>query len=184
MELISNDEFLVTTKVLSSLFGVTDRTISNWVEEGMPKEGHGKFNLKNVMAWQRKNSPSFVSFSENREEYEEDEDGDLTLKTQKALAEIRMKKAKAESLEIELKKEKKKLLDKDIFINEISKIITAQKSAFLSLPTKLSPILAEISDPNEVKETINSYVRDILEDLSSLNEHNIDEYIDRVANAI
>jgi hypothetical protein len=70
------------------------------------------------------------------------------------------------------------LIERDIFIEEVGKIIVAQKSAFLSLPTKLTPILADINDPNEIKETINEYVRDILEDLSILDEDNIQEFID------
>lgn len=46
-----NDVLLASVGQLAHLFGVTDRTIRNWVEKGCPRLSNGKYDLKAVLEW-------------------------------------------------------------------------------------------------------------------------------------
>ena len=46
---------IVTTAEMNELFQVTRETISQWTQAGMPKVGHGKFDLSAVFDWWREN---------------------------------------------------------------------------------------------------------------------------------
>ena len=60
-----------TGSAVAELFGVTDRTIRNWRNEGMPEAANGKYKLHECFAWwlENINKPSSDKEEKARERY-------------------------------------------------------------------------------------------------------------------
>ncbi len=50
---IPDDRWHISTAEMSNLFGVTIPALRKWVKNGCPQLGHGKWDLKAVLAWKR-----------------------------------------------------------------------------------------------------------------------------------
>ncbi len=60
-----------TAASVGQFFGVADRTIRQWVSEGMPRAAHGKYNLIDCFAWWQENinKPASGAEADARERY-------------------------------------------------------------------------------------------------------------------
>jgi phage terminase Nu1 subunit (DNA packaging protein) len=57
---------IFSASAVAEFFGVAPRTIRHWVSEGMPKIGHGKFNLMECFAWWNENMNNSSSATEEK----------------------------------------------------------------------------------------------------------------------
>lgn len=74
-------------------------------------------------------------------------------------------KIEAQTKEIELLKKKNQLLDKDMILQEISKIGNKLKEGLLAIPSRISSELAQESDSKTIYNRLNKEIRKTLDDI-------------------
>ena len=119
---------------LCNIFGVTNKTISAWAREGMPRVSHGKFALKAVLKWWLdKHSASGHGRDETITE-----------------AKRRYWSAKAEQAQRENEIQEGKVVHIDSVITANSRILQMLKSKCLSLATRLPPLLEGLETAEQI----------------------------------
>ena len=115
----------VTTADLAEFFKVTKMGISFWVKEGMPRIGSNKFDLWEVMQWH-------LTRIENRMDIAVQESNSETDK-------IRKTRIEADLKQLELDQQLGKIIEMDVAINELSKVMSIVRNTITSLPNKIAP---------------------------------------------
>lgn len=117
---ISDNTF--STNAIAELFSVSDRTIRNWCDEGMPKKSHGRFNIIDCFNWWNENLNKATKKEETARE--------------------RYWMAKAEREELAVKKLLESVIEKEDLeqewckrIQEIIKGLSSQEAIFPDLLT-------------------------------------------------
>jgi terminase small subunit / prophage DNA-packing protein len=146
----------LTTKQLSDLFCISDRTVRNWTAKGMPKIAPGKFDGLAAVRW----------YAENVFMPEAAESRDLL---SKAEAERLMLNLKAELLQVEVDKEKGKLVPLEEIKRDWGRIAQAVKTGLYGIPYRLAAILATVDNESEIRKMIKQEVNRSLDEISAGN---------------
>lgn len=142
-----------TTADLMELFDVSRQTISNFVDQGMPKVEENTFDLAACVRW--------LLARKDRERQELIQN--LGLEHQ----ETRLKKAQADLKEIELAKEVATLVPVDLVEREWDRLYSVTKTHLLSLPSKIAVQVRAAKDIPETKSIMEEEIRQALYELSS-----------------
>lgn len=150
------DSVVVNTQAVAKMFGVTDRRVRQFVEEGViDRVGHGRFNVIDTVN-------KYVTHLRMSNDQLDENDITESLEYERYLHE----KAKREKAEIELAHIKGTMHS----ANEVEKVMNNMLASFrarmLSLPSKVTPSLAnqEVAD---IEKIIESQVHEALIELSN-----------------
>jgi terminase small subunit / prophage DNA-packing protein len=146
----------LSTKQLSDLFQVSDRTIRSWATRGMPRKAPGRFEGLEAVRW----------YAENIFIPEAAESRDLL---SKAEAERLMLNLKAELLQVEVDREKGKLVPLEEVKADWIRIAQAVKTTLYGIPFRLAAIIATVDNENEIRKMIKSEVNRALTEISEGN---------------
>ena len=145
------------TTLLTAFFEVTRKTIAAWAKSGMPKEAHGRYNLKKCFDW----------WCENIEASKEDRDPTI-----RAL--------RAENLRIKNEREAMKrdvekglLLPRSDLLPEWVKVYREFCQGLMGLGNKLPPLLEGLSQ-EEIQVALNSNHKELLRALARPGKHRPD----------
>ncbi len=137
---------------VAKVFGVSVRTVANWIKEGMPKAENGTYDLIEIRAWHalRKQRKSAKSGGKNELE----------------MWEMKYRKFKAKLAEVAYKKEIGLLYEKDIVEKNLVMIFTTVRYKFLNIPQQVSPQLEGLN-VRQIAEILSSRIKDICKELST-----------------
>lgn len=160
---IKDGKLFVKSSALAIIEGVTQRTITNYRQRGIPTEDQQWFDYAKVRKWLREQECVIKK---------EEEGSNINWKQQKLIADTKLQKAKAEKEELDLKMLK----------NEVITISEAQKSLisfcenfkdfYMNLPDK---IMLRIQPFVSKREAFNIY-----KDLRNEIENIVNEYIEQL----
>lgn len=139
-------------------FGVTGRTIRNWIQQGMPvRENEGGYDLAEIYRWKVE---------------KDGEDGDGG--NQKHHWEIHYRQYKALLAEIEYRKALGELITKEeVDQGRVQRILTIKK-ALLGLPDRLAPQVVNL-DVKSAKQVIKIRIEEIINDFARGGDGIIDD---------
>lgn len=141
----------MSTETIAHVFGLTPTRVRQLTKEGMPRAGRNRYHLPNCVQW----------YTEHLKEKSQNPDHET--KRQRS----RLLKARADKAVLEVKQAEQALIDmadvKTIWANHI----VAAKTKLLGMPSKLAPILAEITDPAAIQEEVKRLVFEILTELAN-----------------
>jgi phage terminase Nu1 subunit (DNA packaging protein) len=146
---------IVTTAQAAEAFQVSRKTISFWVKKGMPKKQHGKFDLHNIVIWWADNIHRTDGSSEvmdSKEKY--------------WAARARREVVRADEAE-------GRVIPVDQATDDFFTIGRTFRDAILSIPGRLGPEMASITDVHQATFKLTEALHDALLELS-----NRPEYID------
>lgn len=128
-------------------FGVTDRTIRNWIQQGMPVREDGGYDLAEIYRWKS----------------EKDGDGDQG--NQKHHWETHYRQYKALLAEIDYRKALGELVTKEeVEQGRVQRIMTIKK-ALLGLPARLAPQVVNL-EIKKAEEVIRIRIEEIINDFA------------------
>ena len=160
---IKDGKILVKSSALAIIEGVTQRTITNYRQRGIPTEDQQWFDYTKVRKWLREQEGVIKV---------EEEDTNINWKQQQLIADTKLKKAKAEKEELDLKMLKNEV----ITINEAQKslILFCEnfKDYYMNLPDK---IMLRIQPFVSKREAFNIY-KDLRDDIENI----VNEYIEQL----
>lgn len=110
---------------IAEIFGVTDRSIRMWAGKGCPREGRGKWNVRDVLAWWLENI------------YKADED---TNESKKSKDQYWDAKARTETVKADVA-EKESIKVKD-FMEAWVWRLSEMSNGLGAIPMRISPLLA------------------------------------------
>lgn len=160
---IKDGRLFVKSSALAIIEGVTQRTITNYRQRGIPTEDQQWFDYVNVRKWLREQDGVIKK---------EEEDTGVNWKQQQLIADTKLKKAKAEKEELDLKI----LKDEVITITEAQKSLISFcenfKDFYMNLPDK---IMLKIQSFVSKREAFGIY-----KDLQNTIEQTVNEYINQL----
>jgi len=115
-------EIIVTTAQCCEFFDVTKVTLANWANRGCPKDGHGKWILKEVFDWYLEN---VQGDAENRKSLEE--------------AKLLYWKARADREKLETDRERGAYIPRERVLRELLDRIHILKADLLAIPRVFPP---------------------------------------------
>ncbi len=144
-----DDKWIVGTNELCEVLDVTRRRLTDYVKEGMPKLGRGKFDLPSVIRWRITRAENVANaqvkhFNEKQE-------------LQQTNVEIR---------KIELAQMRGELIDQNLvapFINELGSLVATQ---FDSIGQRCCNELIGVTDADVIQEKINNECRSARETIA------------------
>lgn len=134
---------LLTGSALGEVFGVAERTIRRWRDDGLPEAGPGKFSLPECFAWWQENinKPGSAKEEKSRERYWN---------------------AKAEREELAVKKLAESVLDRSdlqaVWCQRLSEVIRGLESQEHVFPALLANL-----PPAEIRKLVEDYNRKLRE---------------------
>lgn len=131
----------------AAYFGVRTRTLQYWIQNGMPVNSDGTYDVEVIKAWRAQD--------ERRQKKEKSPDD----------PEVRFRTAKARLAEIELAKRMGDLLPREEVESEWLNIIITLKKSLLGLPKRLAPQLVGL-DAKLIQTALNKHIRELLENLT------------------
>lgn len=156
---IDGDEIILSSSAMQYVFGISDRTLTDWERAGCPKLGRGQWPLSQVLKW-RSGALDYEAAGNDR-------------------AALRDKKLKAEALKTEEQARKAKMereilegkyvLKEDAYKAWASRIVEL-KSGLMNLTKSLPPEVAE-QDAGTVEAAIRREVVNLLEQYSREGEY-------------
>lgn len=144
---------LVDKKTLCALFGVSERSLTEWTKEGMPvaaSGGRGKSNQYesiDVLAW-------YIERQINKATVEGDFEPESAMGAALMKERTRKMAADADISEITASVKRGDLLVKDRVRHEWSRLISDFRQAAMQLPLRLAPKLLNIQTQERVKELV------------------------------
>lgn len=155
---IENNRLLLSTAGIEKAFNVSRQALSQWGENGCPKQGRGWWDLNEVINWKIERDVGVV-----RKEF------DMTDKDRKMLYEADLKKAQAEAAEFKNAITRGDYLEKVQVITDLSRFFSVFKQAAIGIPrkvaTEISPFV-EVEQSRAVEAMLNDIIRDVLEEFS------------------
>jgi phage terminase Nu1 subunit (DNA packaging protein) len=143
---------------LAEIFCVSKMTISNWVDEGMPRGDRGTYDVRACAAWIEARRKAEVDLRLANLDLDE--------------AERRYRLAKAESAELDLALKKGDLIPVEKVLAIWERHISAAKTKFLAFPSKLAPMLLGAQNRLDIHNILGEEVRNLLEDLAGGGSRN------------
>lgn len=139
--------FLETVAQVSKTFGVSERTVYNWLKNGMPVTESGHYDIASIYAWKIQ-----------REGSGEDSG-------QKQKWETHFRQYRALTAEIEYRKKLGELVTREeVEDGRVQRILTIKK-ALLGLPDRLAPQVVNL-DIKKAKEIIRIRIEEIINDFA------------------
>jgi phage terminase Nu1 subunit (DNA packaging protein) len=135
-------------------FSVSRQTISNWVDQGMPKTKENQFDLVACFQWRVRTLEERWESSKGHARLEEEE--------------ARYKSIVADLKDLELARQRELLIPIELVKAEWDRLVSGTKTQFLALPTRLAAKLPAPADTKvRVKEIAESEIKHILNELSN-----------------
>jgi phage terminase Nu1 subunit (DNA packaging protein) len=144
---------VVETKVqVGSAFDVTPRTVTNWMQQGMPIRQDGRYNLLDIKSWltEREARAKAKITPPNKNNHENYGDVDL-----------RKVKAQAEKIELENAKTRGELISREIAEQTLREMVVSVKRQFLALPKQIAPQLETIP-AIEIEQILTERIEEII----------------------
>src|ERR1043165_7652711 len=148
---------------LAGLLGVTRQTVDRWMKQGCP------FGEKADRDRGREWALSLPAVCEWREKRAvEQAIGDTSSLD---IEEARRRKIAAEAAlcELELSKQRGEVVSLSVVANVIGDQLSACKAKLLSIPSKVSPLVATTGDVQECRDLLDSAVREALDEITGLD---------------
>lgn len=155
-KIVKQDESL-NLKALARAFGVSQVTVRNWIDRGVPCQKTGKgyhFNLSEVIQWREKYLQDLQQKKGSNPAFDQ-------ARTEREIWRAKTTKLNFEKLEGTLIPVAE--VAKEIF--ESNRIV---RDAFLNVIPRTAAILAAQSDPQKVREILEKEFRQVLEHLSNI----------------
>lgn len=135
-------------KLTAEFFDVSSRTLTEWVKDGFPRIGTGKYPLKACFDW----------WVQKRAGGEQSND----------INEEKLKRERAKRIQDELKAEQMKgtLVPADAAKSWLRTLLSEARLALDGLPRRLASVLATITDEKEIEHLLRTEIRAILERLA------------------
>ena len=144
---------LVDVGRVAQEFGCSERQVQLFVQAGMPKAGHGKYDLLPCYRWYMQKLKKDLSDAEDKAvdlEYEQ----------------MRERRATADIKELELAEKRGLLIPLPVFKQEVSGMFITVKQNILALAAKIAPQLEGL-DRTELKLRLHKAHREILAALAT-----------------
>lgn len=165
-----------TKKEVAVSFDVSVRTITNWMQDGMPVRKNGRYDLLEVKNWKiMRDENNRIKLKKKRRQNKEvdqstestpDDGKEKKFKETYDEADTRWKIAQANKVELENKIKEGAYIPRDDAVKVIKESIMLIKRQFLSLPKQVAPQLAglEVVDIEQIltgriKEIISGFAR-------------------------
>lgn len=140
-----------TMEEVAKVMDVSYRTVQRWKQDGMPTTKDGFYDLEEIKTWHASRTEKDKSELQESKEYWDE----------------RISRYKATKLELDLKKATGELVSREEVENgQIARII-AIKRTFLSLPTRLAPILS-MREPREVEAILYEAIAEIIDEFAGV----------------
>lgn len=156
------NEVILSSKAMQYLFGISDRTLTDWDRNGCPKLGRGQWPLREVLEWKK---GDFI----------QGEDLDKAKLQDRALiadTEYRESKAKREQRTLEIL-EGKYIAAEHVY-REWTMRVAEVKSGLMNWVKSLPPVLDGL-DAREIEKRLREEVQVILEKYSRNGAHTPDK---------
>ena len=138
-----------TQEKVAKIFGVSTRTVQNWVRDGMPITSQGDYDLIEIRAWKiLRNQKHRKKDKKNAIDWEE-----------------RYREYKARLAEIILKKALGELIPLETIEKELIQIFTAIRQNLLALPNQLAPQLIGL-DIRQVSILLTSRIQETISNIA------------------
>ena len=147
----SPEEGIVDThEQVARAFGVSVRTVSNWVRDQMPVRGDGKYSIADIQAWRFKKSLKHpTEESKPGENWEE-----------------QYRKFKALEAEIKYKKVRGEVFDRVDIEKGLVQLFTALKTLLLGIPKGVAPQLQGL-DARQIQAILDTRIRQIITEINT-----------------
>jgi len=150
---MSDKNGIVGLREIMAEFGVSDQTIYNYVNKGMPEAGHDKYNLLECYRWRTKKLEGALKEAQSTSKCKLDEE------------KIRQTAADADIKEIKAAQLRGELIPLDAFERTVGAVFGFVRQGFLTIPGRTASQLEGI-DRHEIKERLARAVRETLAGLS------------------
>ena len=142
---------ILTRRQIAEALGKTERTITNWVKDGCPRQ-NGKYSLPAVIEWLIAREVDIAGTGVDSPALE------------------RYREARAKLVELELKERQGLLLDaKEVGDAEFN-LARQIRDAFQNLPNRLCDQFSAMSDRNEIQQVMADEIYQILMALSEIEK--------------
>lgn len=152
------ESVVVSSTVLSDLFGLTTRRIRMLADEGIIKKtSRGRYNLQ-------ENIKSYIVYIKaNQDLKDKNVDDELDPDRERALLTRRQR----EKLDIEIAEMRGKMHSSDDVERVMNDMLVNFKAKLISMPTKIAPILISRNDVSVIQELLQIEFFEVLQELSS-----------------
>lgn len=142
----------VGVEKVSKALNVTVRRVQQLAQEGMPRDGRGKYDLAQCMLW-------YIRYLQNVIDKRESPQGSIgdSLRTQRE----RLISAQADREELELAKLRGELIPASLFEQLMSKQITSARQRLLTLPGNVAHML-EGENRDVIKVRLAAEIKNVL----------------------
>lgn len=172
---------ILTKDKIATILGRSVSWVEKEIKAGAPVTYKGRPGVPAKI-----DSAEFVQWmlTKEREKVEEKFGGSGESRSEED-AKIRLSHARAEREEIMVMRLKNQVVDTEVLERVLSRTIMDSRALLLSLPSKLAPIVALKSDPNEVQAEIETAIHEALSELSSsdINSRISEEMLQAVGSA-
>lgn len=151
------DGVVVNTVAIAKMFGVTDRRVRQFVEEGViDRVGHGRFDVVDTVF-------KYVTHLRMSNDQLDQSDVTESLDYEKYLHE----KAKREKAEIELAHIKGRMHSSTEVEKVMNNMLASFRSRILAIPSKTAPSLIARDDISQIEQLLEVQVHEALSELSN-----------------
>lgn len=128
---------IVGPRFLAEIFGVSEKTIRNWVADGMPQAGHGKYDLRACVQW-KVDQVATASIDDEAEGA-----------TDSARRELYI--AQRHKIELEIAERRGELLPAALVDQTLASVASVATSQIDALGPRLAGELADMDDPAAIQ---------------------------------
>lgn len=149
---------LLTRQELADRFGVDVRTVTNWVQDGMPqrkRSGVAVYSWSDCYRWREQRI-------RDDERATRHAGGNTSRKEQMAEARLRVALAEAEQAELDLAERRGQLVTVDFMVAELERITDALRGKLLALPPTWAAQLASKTGIVEIQLSLQDLVNELM----------------------
>lgn len=136
-----DDKVIISTKELTNLMEVSDRTLTDWKRQGLKQHSRGWWDLKHVLKWRG------LIYGGDSEA-----DKSINLQQKKLEAEVAFKEAQSELNRLKIDIANGKYLEKQLVEAELSRFFLIFKKSSMSLARKLAGEVGRYVEPLEARQ--------------------------------
>lgn len=153
------ESVVVSSTVLSDLFGLTTRRIRMLADEGIIKKtSRGRYNLQ-------ENIKNYIVYIKANQDLKDKNSNDDELDPDKERA--LLTRRQREKLDIEIAEMRGKMHSSNDVERVMNDMLANFKAKLISMPTKIAPILISRNDISEIQELLQVEFFEVLQELSS-----------------